>query len=483
MKSQAFSPFLPSYEYIPDVEPHVFGDRLYVYGSHDKFGGNKFCINDYALWSAPVNDLSDWRFEGEIYRKTQDPANRNGKRALWAPDVTRGPDGRYFLYYCLSDYPQISVAVCDTPNGKFEYLGCVCDPDSHVVGQRKTDTLVFDPAVLVDTDGRIWLYAGNGPLKATQDKKRKKASICMELEQDMLTIKTEPKPLIPTIHNSSGTGFEGHEFFEASSIRKFNGRYYFIYSSLLCHELCYAISDWPDRGFIYSGTLISNGDIRPESRVVVDFNMKANRLVRNYIGNNHGSLVQVRNKYYIFFHRHTNRNMFSRQACAEEIFMQEGGRFLQAELTSCGLNGGPLQGRGEYEARMACHLYSKEGALFSAHPLVQNKSHPAFTRDGDDREHNPGQYIENMRDGATAGFKCFCFNEAARITVTIRGKGKGLLVVRDDVNGDTVAKIPIIPCKDWSVACSSLTMANGTYALYFTYEGTGYIDFKSFSLE
>ena len=57
-KKQAFNPYLPSWEYIPDGEPYVFGDRLYVYGSHDKFGGKEYCENDYVCWSAPVNDLS-----------------------------------------------------------------------------------------------------------------------------------------------------------------------------------------------------------------------------------------------------------------------------------------------------------------------------------------------------------------------------------------------------------------------------------------
>ena len=54
MKKQAFNPYLPSWEYVPDGEPHVFGDRVYVYGSHDRFNGETFCLNDYICWSAPV---------------------------------------------------------------------------------------------------------------------------------------------------------------------------------------------------------------------------------------------------------------------------------------------------------------------------------------------------------------------------------------------------------------------------------------------
>ena len=72
MNEQAFNPYLPGYEYVPDGEPHVFGDRLYIFGSHDAFGGDRFCTKDYVCWSAPVDDLANWTFHGTIYRKTQE---------------------------------------------------------------------------------------------------------------------------------------------------------------------------------------------------------------------------------------------------------------------------------------------------------------------------------------------------------------------------------------------------------------------------
>lgn len=87
-KKQIFNPYLPSYEYIPDGEPHVFNDRLYIYGSHDRFGGDDYCLNDYVCWSAPVDDLSDWRYEGVIYKKSGHPYSV-GRNLLFAPDVTK----------------------------------------------------------------------------------------------------------------------------------------------------------------------------------------------------------------------------------------------------------------------------------------------------------------------------------------------------------------------------------------------------------
>ena len=60
-RRQAYNPFLPLNEYIPDGEPHVFGNRVYLYGSHDREGGYTFCMEDYVVYSAPVDDLTDWR--------------------------------------------------------------------------------------------------------------------------------------------------------------------------------------------------------------------------------------------------------------------------------------------------------------------------------------------------------------------------------------------------------------------------------------
>ena len=73
-------------------------------------------------------------------------------------------------------------------------------------------------------------------------------------------------------------------------------------------------------------------------------------------GNNHGGLVFANGQYYIFYHRHTNSTSFSRQGCAEQVYMAEDGSFSQVEMTSCGLNGGPLVGKGYYASYIACNI-------------------------------------------------------------------------------------------------------------------------------
>lgn len=259
-KSQAFNPYLPSWEFIPDGEPHVYGDRVYVYGSHDFYNGYVFCMGDYLCWSAPVDDLSDWRCDGVIYKRNDDPLNKEGKMCLYAPDVTVGPDGRYYLYYVLDKISIVSVAVCDTPSGKYEFLGYVSYPDGTRLGDKEGDEPSFDPAVLTEGDV-TYLYLGFCP---RGDKSRTGCMVSV-LEKDMLTIRSAPTRIIPGYAYGDGTEFEGHAFFEAPSIRKFDDLYYFVYSSQVMHELCYAVSDSPTTGFTYGGVIVSNCDLGIDS--------------------------------------------------------------------------------------------------------------------------------------------------------------------------------------------------------------------------
>ena len=159
MQKQRVNPYLPSWEYVPDGEPYVFGDRVYVFGSHDRFNGWVFCLNDYVCWSAPLSELSEWRYEGDIYKKTQDPLNPDGHMCLYAPDVTVGPDGRYYLYYVLDKVSVVSVAVCDEPAGQYEFYGYVRYPDGTRLGERPGDQPQFAPAVLTEGD-KTYMYTG-----------------------------------------------------------------------------------------------------------------------------------------------------------------------------------------------------------------------------------------------------------------------------------------------------------------------------------
>ncbi|WP_160723627.1 family 43 glycosylhydrolase [Bacillus sp. USDA818B3_A] len=480
MKQQAFNPYLPSFEYIPDGEPYVFGDRVYVYGSHDKFNGTMYCENDYVCWSAPVDDLSDWKYEGVIYQKVQDPMGQTDNRLLFAPDVQQGPDGRFYLYYAFDFLGVMAVAVCDSPAGKYEFYGHVQYQDGTLLGGKEGEGFQFDPGVLVDDDKKVYLYSGFCPQNFPWgqlgcEEQTIKGGMVIELEADMITVKEGPKYIFPDKALGVGTDFEGHEFFEASSMRKIGDTYYFVYSSFNGHELCYATSKSPIGGFKYRGTIISNGDIY--------LNGRTDEEALNYTGNNHGSIVEIKDKWYVFYHRQTNKHQFSRQACAEEIHIESDGSIRQVEMTSCGLNGGALIGKGEYPAYIACNLMSRSGAVRYEFGYVIDESHPYFTQEGEDREGHPNQYIANMTAGALAGFKYFNIDNVSKISVKVRGTGNGELQVRTTIGGETVARIPVTPGEPWHMYSAPIKINYGVSALYFTYQGEGAIDFYSFTLE
>ena len=481
-KKQAFNPYLPSWEYVPDGEPRIFGDRLYVYGSHDRFNGAGFCLNDYVCWSAPLDDLGNWKYEGEIYRAIQDPKNSDGKMNMNAPDVVRGLDGKYYLYYQLAILTCTSVAVSDRPEGPYEFYGYV-EKNGQPYGENKGEPFCFDPGVLVDDDGRVWLYVGFSPapgfMKLIMGARGNviEGGYCVELAQDMKTVISEPTLVIPGPSASKGTAYDGHGFYEASSPRKIGGKYYLTYSSILSHELCYGVSDYPDRDYRYGGTLVSIGD--------VGLNGRTQPL--NYTGNTHGGMVEIDGQWYIFYHRQTNKQKCARQACAEKITILPDGSIPQAEITSCGLNPTPLRGRGEYEARIACNLWAKGGKTFAYLKTFEKdkkKLHPYFTQSGEDREEDGDQYIANMRDGATAGYKYFDFDGLNTITVSLRGQGKGQMEVRLHPDGAPIALFSVHPGTAWKQFTGIVnTPVSGKQALYFTYSGEGYVDFNTFTLE
>ncbi len=426
-KNNVFNPFLPIDEYIPDGEPHVFDGRVYLFGSHDREGGYTFCMEDYVAYSAPIDDLSDWRREGVIYRAAQDPAYPNPKY-MYAPDVVRGNDGRYYLYYCMGgDYGVggysgcISVAVCDTPGGKYEYLGAVREPD----GTPLKKYICFDPAVMND-DGVIRLYYGtqygdeekygltDEVIKKEMDmfgRSREEilsypdsinGPVMAVLSDDMLTVKEGPKHIIP--YKVLGTGFEAHPFFEGSSIRRVQNRYYFIYSSWQNHELCYATSDYPDRDFSFGGTIVSNGDVGLNGRDEKD--------KLNMTGTTHGSICEVNGQWYVFYHRLTHKSDYSRQACAEKIKILPDGSIPQVPVTSCGLNDGALKASGRFPSVICCNLTNKN--MPHGSNCVFSHSFPNVTHFKDER------FVGEIADGTLIGYKYFDFSNVKRIGVSVR---------------------------------------------------------------
>ena len=465
MKKQAYNPYLPSWEYIPDGEPYVFGDRVYVYGSHDRFGGYGYCQNDYVCWSAPVDDLGDWRYEGVIYRRNADPMNQDGDMYLFAPDVTVGADGRYYLYYVLDQACVVSVAVCDTPAGTYEFYGYVHYEDGTRLGEREGDEPQFDPGVL--TEGEItYLYTGF----CMPDDESRHGAMLTVLGKDMLTIREAPRFVVPSKPYEKNTGYEGHAFFEASSIRRVGEMYYFIYSSVLSHELCYATGESPYGPFTYGGTIVSNCDL------FIDSYKPAGRPMY-YGGNNHGSIVQIRKDWYIFYHRHTNGQNFGRQGCIEKIQFDKNGKIPQVTITTSGMNPEPLSGNASYPAVYCCNLTNGHmGALSSLGRTNKEIDFPYMTCEAGER------FITNIKDRNRIGYKYINLKETKKIEVIYQTDTDGELEIYTELGKESKGIIKLAPSTWWKAAETNVSFEHDR-VLYLVYRGQGSLSLITLNLK
>ncbi|MDO4216129.1 MAG: family 43 glycosylhydrolase [Bacteroidales bacterium] len=219
------NPYMPVWEYIPDGEPYVFEDpdnpgkfRVYVYGSHDMLQ-NTYCGLDQVVWSAPIDDLTNWRLDGTIFELTKnangETLNEGGKGdLLFAPDVTVTTDENgkktYWLFpNNMAKGRRCTVAKSDRPDGPFQ----VCNWNQD--GKTTYGVLDFDPGVFVDDDGRVYGYWGFG------------TSHGAELDPTtMCTVKSGTEIVTNMIPGHMQEGVE--RFFEASSMRKIKDKYVFV---------------------------------------------------------------------------------------------------------------------------------------------------------------------------------------------------------------------------------------------------------------
>lgn len=208
--------------------------------------------------------------------------------------------------------------------------------------------------------------------------------------------------------------------------------------------------------------LVSNGDIGINGRE------KKDRLMMT--GNNHGGIECVGGQWYIFYHRQTHRNTFSRQGCAEKIFFRPDGHIDQVEMTSCGLNDGPLLAQGTYPASICCCLTN--GHMIHAAMENEKNAMPSITHDG--AEH----FISGIEDGVLVGYKYFAFDEETTLRFTLRGEATGKLHVL--LNDAEQGAVEIAPDAAWHTVSLPIN-AKGTYALYMKYEGKGSLEIREFA--
>ena len=131
-------------------------------------------------------------------------------------------------------------------------------------------------------------------------------------------------------------------------------------------------------------------------------------------GTTHGSIIEINNQWYVFYHRLTHKSDYSRQACAEKIYIDSDGNIAQVEVTSCGLNDEPLKAEGEYPSIIACNITN--GHMPHGSNSIYAFPFPNVTNIGDER------FIAEVENETLIGYKYFKFLATCR-KVYFRCKG------------------------------------------------------------
>lgn len=291
LKQQAISTDLVEHIYTADPSAHVFDGRIYIYPSHDidagipfNDNGDHFGMEDYHVLSlaAPGEPVTD---HGVALHVKDVPW---ATRQMWAPDAAKKGE-QFYLYFPAKKADgifQIGVAVSDSPAGPFT-------PQPEPIAGSYS----IDPAVFADDDGEYYLYFGGiwgGQLQHYRDNQwhadhQEPAAAeqalgprVARLRDDLLEFAEVPREIL--ILDEQGqpllAGDTARRFFEASWLHKYQGKYYFSYSTGDTHLLCYATGDSPYGPFVYQGHILEP---------VVGWTT-------------HHSIAEFEGKWYLFYH-------------------------------------------------------------------------------------------------------------------------------------------------------------------------------------
>lgn len=290
LNKRAISQPLIKQFYTADPSAHVFDGKIYIYASHDidagipfNDNGDHFGMEDYRVISLETPTSEAIEHGVGLHVKDVPWAERQ----MWAPDATE-KDGKYYLFFPAKRSDgifQIGVAISDSPVGPFV-------PEHEAI----KGSYSIDPAVFED-EGDYYLYFGGiwgGQLQKYRnnlyDRQNEEPQVkepalgprMARLRPDLKEFDEEVRELIILDENGEPltAGDNERRFFEAPWVHKYNGKYYFSYSTGDTHYICYAIGDSPYGPFKYGG-----------------------RILNPVVGwTSHHSICKFENKWYLFYH-------------------------------------------------------------------------------------------------------------------------------------------------------------------------------------
>ena len=409
----AQNPIVPPGVYIADPSAHVWEDgNMYVYGSTDE-STDYYCSYRHDVLMS--EDLLQWELIPNIFSsKGKGDKVAYNDTYLYAPDCAYN-DGKYYLYYCQPDGSAAEgVAIGYSP---IEPFGEGKKMDVNGMEQ-------IDPAVFIDDDGQAYYIWGQFTAKMAK------------LKPNMTEIDKS------TITDNVVTEKE-HFFHEGGYVVKRNGIYYFVYAHMgrggrpTC--IGYATSTSPMGPYKYGGVIVDNNYSDPAA------------------WNNHGSIVEFKDKWYVFYHRPTHGSVMMRKACIEPISFNNDGSINEVEMTTQGA-GGPMNPLDRMDAARACLLYGN----------VRIEANAA-----------DNEVLTKIQNGDAAAYKYFDFDTKAK-TITIQvapGKNAGKIdFVLDNSWGASIGSVDVPgngDGKTWISLSTKVSDVKDVHALWLRFSGEG----------
>lgn len=542
LTASAQNPYLPLWEHLPDGEPRVFEDpdhpgklRAYIIGSHD-MSYTQYCGNDVRMWSAPVEDLSQWRDEGPIFSHYV-----NGKwDTMFAPDLVEVKDkatGKktYWLYPHSRGWRRVAM-VCkgDRPNGPFTPVN-LSEDGTHCVDGSLID---FDPSVFIenitdpkdpDFDKGFRAYVFYGFQHSTAYELDQQNMFAMRPGTQLHDYFIPASARYGVVRDPEGTQYPAlykgqnpgdFNFFEASSIRQVGNKYVMVFSGYSGPDyglgstnsaLRYAYGDTPLGPWRSGGVLV-------DSRGVVPNEDGTHLTTTNAAHNTHGSIQQINGQWYVFYHRPPRGYGNARQAMVAPVKIEwdkksvaEGGKvrivaydpytknhewtasasdgtaYTGAEVTSEGFQIFGLPPYQYYSAGIACYMTGNNW-------LQDNYDHWSNHMD-----------LAGIGNRGIIGFKYFGFGGLAKadcgvqafdgtkkgdgtqLNLNLTPSGKGAFKIRVMLdgpysnavwNGREIAVLDIPAdaprtAKTYQVAVPAVEGLKGKHAIYLVAEGSG----------
>lgn len=310
--SYSINPIHPPGTYFADPSARLIDNKIYLYGSTDE-SCKYYCSYKHDVLHS--SDIENWELTENIFLSKSEIDNVTYNNSLlFAPDLI-SYKGNFYLFYCQPDKKNSEgISIGRSPLGPFQDGKPIDIPDS--IDQ-------IDPAIFIDDDNQVYYLWGQFSLKMSK----------FDLETQTIDF--------TSLQDSIVTEKE-HFFHEGAYLTKRDSVYYLIYSDISREDkptcIGYATSGNIYGPYEYQGVIIDNDGCNPGN------------------WNNHGSIAEFNNQWYVFYHRSTHACKTMRKTCAEPIYFDENGKIAEVEMTTQGTSQ-PLNPKSVTEAEYACLLH------------------------------------------------------------------------------------------------------------------------------